>query len=85
MIGLLRILLFLTGLFIVIVGGIATILAALLAWRGEPFLSELVLGQGLGGGVALLAGTIGVSKLDKMLKAKRDRRRTVAAQTGEFT
>ena len=81
MIALLRVVLFLLGTLAVIVGAVLFFLAviALIGGFVGTGLAQLIPALFL-----LLAGTIGTTKLDQRLKAVRDRRRTVAAQTSEF-
>ena len=82
MIGLVRVLLFVLGTLAVMVGAVLVILGgiALIAGFVGTGLAQIVPGA-----VLLFLGTIGTTKLDRRLKASRDRRRTVAAQTREFT
>ena len=82
MIGLTRVVLFILGTLAVIVGAVLVILGGLALLGG--FIGT-ALAQLVPGVVLLLLGTIGTTKLDRRLKAARDRRRTVAAQTREFT
>lgn len=81
MIGLLRVILFIGGTLAVIVGAVAAILGVLAAINGAVGSAawQFALAAAL-----LWAGTLGTTRLDKKLKARRDRRRTIDTQESEF-
>ena len=81
MIALLRVGVFFLGLLAVIVGAALTIIGGLGLFGGFAAFGLVQFVPGL---ILLLLGTVGATKLDRVLQAKRDRQRLFATQTSEF-